>query len=94
MNIAELGNTAAASIPMAISDALDAGRVQPGDTIVLTAFGGGVTWGSIALRWGDRTQPVGVHEGELPETDMTPFDLLHQNLEFYAPLHADDPPIT
>ena len=94
MNIAELGNTAAASIPMAISDALDTGRVQPGDTILLTAFGGGVTWGSIALKWGDRTQPVGVHEGELPDTDMTVFDLLRENLDFYAPLHADEPPIT
>ena len=93
MNIGELGNTAAASIPMAVSDALDAGRVGPGDTIVLTAFGGGVTWGSIALRWGDRTEPAGDHEGELPETDISVFDLLRENLDFYAPLHADEPPI-
>ena len=94
INIADLGNTAAASIPMALSDALDAGRISAGDTVVLTAFGGGVTWGSIALTWGDRTEPVGVHEGELPPTDMTSLDLLQQNLEFYAPLHADDPPIS
>ncbi len=93
VNIGNLGNTAAASIPMAISDALDSGRVSPGDTVVLTAFGGGVTWGSIALTWGDRTEPVGVHEGELPPTDMTCFDLLQDNLDFFAPLHADDPPV-
>ena len=93
VNIADLGNTAAASIPMALSDALDAGRISPGDTVVLTAFGGGVTWGSIALTWGDRTEPVGVHEGELPPTNMTSMDLLRQNLDFYAPLHANDPPI-
>ena len=93
VNIGNLGNTAAASIPMAISDALDAGRVSPGDTVVLTAFGGGATWGSIALTWGDRTEPAGVHEGELPPTDMTCFDLLQDNLDFFAPLHADDPPV-
>ena len=93
MNIGELGNTAAASIPMAVSDALDAGRVEPGDTIVLTAFGGGATWGSIALKWGDRIEPAGNYEGELPETDISVFDLLRENLDFYAPLHADEPPI-
>ncbi|MED5221265.1 MAG: beta-ketoacyl-ACP synthase III [Actinomycetota bacterium] len=93
VNIGNLGNTAAASIPMAISDALDAGRVSPGDTVVLTAFGGGVTWGSIALTWGDRTEPVDVHEGELPPTDMTCFDLLQDNLDFFAPLYDDDPPV-
>ena len=93
VNIADLGNTAAASIPMAISDALDDGRIAPGDTVVLTAFGGGVTWGSIALTWGDRTEPVDVHEGELPPTDMTSFDLLQENLDFYAALHPDEPPV-
>ncbi len=92
-NIANLGNTAAASIPMAISDALEAGRVSPGDTIVLTAFGGGVTWGSIVLTWGERVEPAGVHVGELPPTDMTSFDLLQDNLNFYAPLHTDKPPV-
>jgi len=59
---------------------------------MLTAFGGGVTWGSIALKWGDRTEPVGIHVGELPDTDMTVFDLLRENLDFYAPLHVDEPP--
>ncbi|HIM84325.1 MAG TPA: 3-oxoacyl-ACP synthase, partial [Acidimicrobiia bacterium] len=94
VNIGQLGNTAAASIPMAISDAVDSGRVNPDDVVVLTAFGGGVTWGSIVMQWGDRTEPVGTHEGELPPTDATVFDLLESNLDFYAPLHADEPPAT
>ncbi|MBC8364142.1 MAG: ketoacyl-ACP synthase III [Actinobacteria bacterium] len=89
VNIEHLGNTAAASIPMAIHDALQAGRIAPGDIVVLTAFGGGVTWGSIVLRWGYRTEPLGTHEGELPPTDATVFDLLQSNLDFYAPLHPD-----
>ena len=59
-----------------------------------TAFGGGVTWGSIALKWGARTEPEGVYAGELPPTDMDCFDLLRDNLDFYAELHADEPPPT
>jgi len=45
------GNTSAASIPLALADALDAGRVQDGDLVLLTGFGAGMTWGSAVLRW-------------------------------------------
>ncbi|MDP6482073.1 MAG: beta-ketoacyl-ACP synthase III [Acidimicrobiales bacterium] len=93
VNIENLGNTAAASIPMAIADAAEAGRLKPGDVVVLTAFGGGITWGSVVMKWGDRVESVGVHEGELPPTDATIWDLLESNLEFYAPLHTDEPPV-
>ena len=84
-NIEHLGNTAAASIPMALHDALEAGRIAPGDIVVLTAFGGGITWGSVVLRWGDRVESLGTHDGELPPTDATVFDLLQPNLDFFAP---------
>ena len=50
-NIADVGNTAAASIPLALSEASAAGRLRPGDRVVLTAFGGGATWGAAALTW-------------------------------------------
>jgi 3-oxoacyl-[acyl-carrier-protein] synthase-3 len=50
-NIDQVGNTAAASIPLALADAATAGVGRPGDRTVLTAFGGGATWGSVALRW-------------------------------------------
>ncbi|MGW6572662.1 beta-ketoacyl-ACP synthase III [Streptomyces sp. NPDC054945] len=49
--IARVGNTAAASIPLALADAADGGRLKPGARTVLTAFGGGLTWGSAALTW-------------------------------------------
>ena len=88
VNIATHGNTAAASIPMALTDAVDAGQVSPDDILVLPAFGGGVTWGSIVLRWGERTEPVGTCDAELPSTDSSVFDLLQSNLEFFAPLHV------
>ncbi len=84
-NIAQHGNTSAASIPMALHDALGEGRLPPGGLVVLTAFGGGITWGSVVLRWGDRIEPLGTHEGELPPTDASVLDLLQPNLDFFAP---------
>jgi 3-oxoacyl-[acyl-carrier-protein] synthase-3 len=46
------GNTSSASIPLALADALDHGRVQHGDLVLLVGFGGGMTAGSCVLRWG------------------------------------------
>jgi 3-oxoacyl-[acyl-carrier-protein] synthase-3 len=45
------GNTSAASIPLALADALDAGRLQDGDLVLFTGFGAGMTWGSAVVRW-------------------------------------------
>ncbi len=45
------GNTSAASIPLALTDARDAGRLQPGDTILLAAFGAGLTFGACLMTW-------------------------------------------
>jgi 3-oxoacyl-[acyl-carrier-protein] synthase-3 len=46
------GNTSSASIPLALADALDNGRVAPGDLVLLVGFGGGMTAASCVLRWG------------------------------------------
>jgi 3-oxoacyl-[acyl-carrier-protein] synthase-3 len=51
VNIAEYGNTSAASIPMALSETVRAGMVKPGDVIIFVAFGGGLSWGAVAWRW-------------------------------------------
>ena len=45
------GNTSSASIPLALVDALEQGRVNDGDLILLTGFGAGMTWASAVLRW-------------------------------------------
>lgn len=50
-NISKYGNTTAASIPIALDEALDAGRLARGDLLILTSFGSGFTWGSAAIRW-------------------------------------------
>jgi len=50
-NIQHYGNTTAASIPIALTEAFDQGRVQPGDLICLAAFGSGFTWASALIKW-------------------------------------------
>lgn len=51
VNIGRFGNTSAASIPIALDEAVRAGRLRPGDLLLLVAFGGGLTWGSALVRW-------------------------------------------
>jgi 3-oxoacyl-[acyl-carrier-protein] synthase-3 len=50
------GNTSSASIPLALCDAADAGRLQKGDLVLLSGFGAGMTWASAIIRWGDRRE--------------------------------------
>ncbi len=50
-NIAVHGNTSAASIPIALDECVQASRVKPGDLVLMTSFGGGVTWGAVLMRW-------------------------------------------
>ncbi|MFD3869494.1 beta-ketoacyl-ACP synthase III [Streptomyces sp. NPDC058623] len=50
-NIDRVGNTSAASIPLALADAVAAGQVRAGEVVLLTAFGAGLTWGSTVLTW-------------------------------------------
>jgi 3-oxoacyl-[acyl-carrier-protein] synthase-3 len=51
MNVDRYGNTSAASIPIAMCEAIEAGRIKPGDHIALVAFGGGLTWASAVVKW-------------------------------------------
>jgi 3-oxoacyl-[acyl-carrier-protein] synthase-3 len=50
-NIAVHGNTSSASIPIALDECVEAGRVEEGDLVLMASFGGGVTWGAVLLRW-------------------------------------------
>jgi 3-oxoacyl-[acyl-carrier-protein] synthase-3 len=50
VNIDRYGNTSSASIPIALDEVVRQGRVNRGDTILMTAFGGGLAWGSVLLR--------------------------------------------
>lgn len=51
VNIARYGNTSAASVPLALDEAVRMGKIREGNLVLLVAFGGGLTWGSVAVRW-------------------------------------------
>lgn len=51
LNLDKYGNTSAASIPIALDEAARAGRIKQGDTVLLVAFGAGLTWGATLLKW-------------------------------------------
>jgi len=50
-NIAVHGNTSSASIPIALDECVEAGRIKPGDLVLMASFGGGATWGAVLMRW-------------------------------------------
>jgi len=45
------GNTSTASVPLALHEALEQGRIKDGDNVVMVGFGTGLTWGGLAMKW-------------------------------------------
>jgi 3-oxoacyl-[acyl-carrier-protein] synthase-3 len=65
-NVDAVGNTGAASIPLALADAAARSAIRPGDRLLLTAFGGGLTWGSCLLTWPELPPPAAPHDPLVP----------------------------
>jgi 3-oxoacyl-[acyl-carrier-protein] synthase-3 len=78
VNIHKYGNTSAATVPIALCEALEQGRVKPGDNLLLAAFGAGLTWGAAVLKWGDRVTPIAESDAALPECDKSALELLER----------------
>ncbi|WP_394211287.1 ketoacyl-ACP synthase III [Enterovibrio calviensis] len=76
INIHKYGNTSAATIPIALCEAVEEGRVTPNSTLLMAAFGAGLTWGAGVIRWGDRTSPINVSDAALPEPETSALGLL------------------
>jgi len=51
VNVDRYGNTSTASIPLALEEALQSGRIKKGDNVVMVGFGAGLTWGAVAIKW-------------------------------------------
>lgn len=58
VNLERFGNTSTASIPLALCEAVDEGRIRPGQNLVMVGFGAGLTWGALALKWVERPRKV------------------------------------
>jgi 3-oxoacyl-[acyl-carrier-protein] synthase III len=82
--IEEYANTSAASIPLALCDALAAGRVKPGMTILTATFGAGLTCGAGIIRWGDRVDPIAESDASIPDFEGTVFDLMADSFVHYG----------
>ena len=83
-NIHAYGNTSAATIPVALTEAIEQGRIKPGANVAFTAFGGGLSWGSAIFRWGPRVEPIAESDAELPPPDRTTLELLQANFDFFG----------
>ena len=81
VNIEKYGNTSAATVPVALCEALEQGRIKPGDNVLAAAFGAGLTWGAFLVRWGDRVEPLGTCDDELPPCDKTALEILQPWIE-------------
>lgn len=84
VNIGSYGNTSAATIPVALTEALEQGRIKPGDNVVFTAFGAGLSWAAAVVRWGDRVEPIATSDAQLPPNTHTTLELLEGNFEFFG----------
>jgi 3-oxoacyl-[acyl-carrier-protein] synthase III len=76
VNVHRYGNMSAATVPVALVEALEEGRVHPHDRLLLPAFGAGLTWCAHLLRWGDRITPKGVSDAALPPCEATGLELV------------------
>jgi 3-oxoacyl-[acyl-carrier-protein] synthase III len=78
VNVERYGNMSAATVPVALAEALESGRVRPGAWLLLPAFGAGLTWCAHLVRWGERTSPLGGSAAELPPCDRTALELVNE----------------
>ncbi len=83
-NIHAYGNTSAATIPVALTEALEQGCISPGDHLVFAAFGGGLTAAAALVRWGDRTEPLERIDATLTPTDRNLMELLEGNFRVFG----------
>ncbi len=84
VNVHKYGNTSAGTIPVALAEAVEEGRVKAGDTLLTASFGAGLTWGAGVIRWGQRTTPLALSDAELPPNDKTALELLEPHIARYA----------
>ncbi len=82
-NIHAYGNTSAATVPIALTEALEQGMVAPGNKLVFVAFGGGLTWAAAAVKWGSRIEPINTSDASIPKTDKSLMEVLKPNLDFF-----------
>lgn len=80
VNIQRYGNMSAATVPVALCEALEERRVKAGALVLMPGFGGGLSYCAHLVRWGARTTPLGVSATELPPNTRPALDILRELL--------------
>jgi 3-oxoacyl-[acyl-carrier-protein] synthase-3 len=78
VNVHRYGNMSAGTIPVALSEALEEGRVRPGAHLLLPSFGAGLAWCAHLVRWGERTEPLGTSDAALPPCERSALQLVSE----------------
>jgi 3-oxoacyl-[acyl-carrier-protein] synthase-3 len=78
VNVHRYGNMSAATVPVALVEALEEGRVEPGATLLLPAFGAGLSYCAHVVRWGARTTPRGATDVDLPPCDRSGLEIVNE----------------
>ncbi|HET9701248.1 MAG TPA: ketoacyl-ACP synthase III, partial [Burkholderiales bacterium] len=76
VTVSRYGNMSAATVPVALVDALEEGRVKPGGLILMPAFGAGLTWCAHLVRWGQRVAPLGKSDVDLPPCERSALEMV------------------
>jgi 3-oxoacyl-[acyl-carrier-protein] synthase-3 len=76
VNVHRYGNMSAGTVPVALVEAVEEGRVKPGSQLLLPAFGAGLTWCAHLVRWGERVTPRGTTDVELPPCETTALEIV------------------
>lgn len=77
VTVQKYGNMSAATVPVALVEALETGRVTPGATLLMPAFGGGLTYCSLLVRWGERVTPLGRSPLALPPVTQSALEMVN-----------------
>ena len=72
------GNMSAGTVPVALCEALEEGRVRPGALLLMPSFGGGLTFTGHVVRWGERVTPLGASDIELPTNHQTALEIIQR----------------
>ena len=78
VNVHRYGNMSAATVPVALCEALEEGRVKPGALLLMPSFGGGLTFTGHVVRWGERVTPLGASDAELPPNNQSALELVQK----------------
>jgi 3-oxoacyl-[acyl-carrier-protein] synthase-3 len=78
VNVHRYGNMSAATVPVALCEALEEGLVKPGALLLMPSFGGGLTFTGHVVRWGERVTPLGASDAELPPNNKSAIEMVER----------------